>query len=123
MAAAQAPFVAAGVVVLAWLTGETGKILGTSTWPVTYQVLGTLGGTFGLLNLVVITFYGGEPTLNRPRFWMSFFASSRLAASVRSSISAFSRARVASSSTVLVASRLASGQLTSDLNHASSETA
>ncbi|MEO8849811.1 MAG: M1 family aminopeptidase, partial [Casimicrobiaceae bacterium] len=33
---------------------------GTNTWPVTYQVLELVGGTFSVFMLVIITFYSGE---------------------------------------------------------------
>jgi hypothetical protein len=39
---------------------QVGKLFGTTTYPVTYQVLEVLGGLFGLFVLIVITFYAGE---------------------------------------------------------------
>jgi hypothetical protein len=40
--------------------GDIGEIYGTRTYPVTYKVLDTLGGSFALFVLIVITFYSGE---------------------------------------------------------------
>ena len=37
-----------------------GSIFGTATWPVTYQMLELVSGTFGVFMLVIITFYAGE---------------------------------------------------------------
>ena len=37
-----------------------GSIFGTTTWPVTYQMLELLAGTFSIFMLVIITFYAGE---------------------------------------------------------------
>jgi ABC-type transport system involved in multi-copper enzyme maturation permease subunit len=42
------------------LGGDIGEIYGTRTYPVTYKVLETLGGTFALFVLIVIIFYSGE---------------------------------------------------------------
>jgi ABC-2 type transport system permease protein len=52
--------VLAGVlfVVAAGLNAD--QIYGTRTWPVTYEVLEVLGGTFGAFILIIITFYSGE---------------------------------------------------------------
>ena len=36
------------------------ELYGTKTWPVTYEMLEVIGGTFGLFILIVITFYSGE---------------------------------------------------------------
>jgi ABC-2 type transport system permease protein len=52
--------VGAGLAFLVLSAGEVGKLYGTTTWPVTYQVLELLGGTFGLFILIVISFYAGE---------------------------------------------------------------
>lgn len=55
-----------GVLVLAGLlfmiisSTTLGDIFGTSTWPVTFGMVGLLSGTFGLFMLVIIAFYGGE---------------------------------------------------------------
>ena len=37
-----------------------GKIYGTATWPVTYQVVEIVNGGFGLFMLIIITLYAGE---------------------------------------------------------------
>lgn len=55
-----------GVLVLAGLlfmiiaSTTMGDIFGTSTWPVTREMLGLLSGTFSLFMLIIIAFYGGE---------------------------------------------------------------
>ena len=51
----------------AWLflivtSSTAGDIFGTSTWPVTWQMLDLLSGTFSVFMLVIITFYAGELT-------------------------------------------------------------
>jgi len=38
----------------------SGSIFGTATWPVTYQMLELLSGTFIIFMWVIVTFYGGE---------------------------------------------------------------
>ena len=38
----------------------SGSLFGTTTWPVTYQMLGLVSGTFTIFMWVIITFYGGE---------------------------------------------------------------
>ena len=50
----------AGLLFLVIAARETGKLYGTTTWPVTYGVLEALGGTFSLFMLIIITFYAGE---------------------------------------------------------------
>jgi ABC-type transport system involved in multi-copper enzyme maturation permease subunit len=40
--------------------GDIGEIYGTRTYPVTYKVLETVGGTFVLFLVIIITFYSGE---------------------------------------------------------------
>ena len=52
--------VVAAVLYLALFATQVGKLFGTTTWPVTYQVVELLSGTFGLFMLVVIAFYAGE---------------------------------------------------------------
>jgi hypothetical protein len=37
-----------------------GSLFGTATWPVTYQMLELLAGTFSVFMLVIVTFYAGE---------------------------------------------------------------
>ena len=49
-----------GLIFVILATGQVGKIYGTKTWPVTYQVLDVLGGNFVVFILVVIAFYGGD---------------------------------------------------------------
>lgn len=44
-----------------FITGtQVGKIFGTNTFPVTYNILDFVGGTFSLFLLIVITLYTGE---------------------------------------------------------------
>lgn len=52
--------VGAGLLFLIFSAGQVGKLYGTPTWPVTYQVLEILGGTFGLFVIIIVTFYAGE---------------------------------------------------------------
>jgi hypothetical protein len=52
--------VGAGILFLAFMSGEVGKLYGTHAWPVTYGVIEVLGGIFGLFTLIVVTFYAGE---------------------------------------------------------------
>ncbi|CAN5434655.1 M1 family aminopeptidase [soil metagenome] len=52
--------VGAGLLFLIFSANQVGKLYGTTTWPVTYQVLEVLGGTFALFMLIIITFYAGE---------------------------------------------------------------
>jgi ABC-2 type transport system permease protein len=50
--------------VLFFITTSTtsGSIFGTTTWPVTYQMLELVSGTFSVFMLVIVTFYAGELT-------------------------------------------------------------
>ncbi len=50
----------AGIIFMAVSARELGDMFGTRTWPVTYQVLDTAGGTFMVFVLIIITFYAGE---------------------------------------------------------------
>ncbi|CAN5636741.1 M1 family aminopeptidase [soil metagenome] len=50
----------AGLAFLVFSADQVGKLYGTTTYPVTYQVLEVLGGTFALFVLIIITFYAGE---------------------------------------------------------------
>ncbi|MFH1004660.1 MAG: ABC transporter permease [Bacteroidota bacterium] len=50
----------AGVVLLFVNGAQVGKIYGTPTYPVTYQVMDFLGGTFYLFMFIIIIFYSGE---------------------------------------------------------------
>jgi ABC-type transport system involved in multi-copper enzyme maturation permease subunit len=49
-----------GVLFLITTSSTADNIFGTSTWPVTYQMLELLSGTFGAFMLVIVTFYAGE---------------------------------------------------------------
>ena len=53
-------FTLAGLLFLVVTSTTVGSIYGTTTWPVTYQMLDLLSGTFGIFMLVIITFYAGE---------------------------------------------------------------
>lgn len=50
----------AGVGYMLIVGGQVGKMFGTPTYPVTYNVLDFMGGTFSLFMLVIITLYVGE---------------------------------------------------------------
>lgn len=50
----------AGVILLLANGSQVGKMFGTSTYPVTYEVVGVLGGTFFLFLLAIIIYYSGE---------------------------------------------------------------
>ena len=50
----------AGVLFLIVTSSTAGDIFGTNTWPVTWQMLDLLSGTFSVFMLVIITFYAGE---------------------------------------------------------------
>ncbi|MEP6679679.1 MAG: hypothetical protein ABJB78_10300, partial [Betaproteobacteria bacterium] len=50
----------AGVLFLVASSTTVGSVFGTTTWPVTYQMLELLSGTFAIFMLVIITFYAGE---------------------------------------------------------------
>jgi hypothetical protein len=50
----------AGLLFLVVSAGQVGKIYGTTTWPVTYEVVEILGGTFSIFMLILISFYAGE---------------------------------------------------------------
>lgn len=52
--------VGAGVLYIVLVSQQIGKIYGTTTWPVTYQMIDILNGSFGLFMLVIIVFYSGE---------------------------------------------------------------
>jgi ABC-type transport system involved in multi-copper enzyme maturation permease subunit len=55
-----ATIVVAGLLYLILAARSAGEIYGTRTWPVTYQVVEVLTGTFGLFQLVIIALYAGE---------------------------------------------------------------
>ena len=50
----------AGLLFLFVTAGQIGKLYGTTTWPVTYEVAELLGGTFAIFMLILISFYAGE---------------------------------------------------------------
>ena len=50
----------AGVLFLVVTSSTAGDIFGTNTWPVTWQMLDLLSGTFSVFMLVIITLYAGE---------------------------------------------------------------
>jgi ABC-2 type transport system permease protein len=50
----------AGVLVLAASAINIGAMFGTSTYPVTYQILETISEAYGLVMLIITTFYAGE---------------------------------------------------------------
>jgi ABC-2 type transport system permease protein len=52
--------VLAGVLFMILAGTAIGKQFGTPTWPVTYQVLEIVSGTFALFMLIIITLYAGE---------------------------------------------------------------
>jgi len=49
-----------GVLYLIGVGTQVGKMFGTETYPVTYDVLDTVGGMFGLFVLILITYYAGD---------------------------------------------------------------
>ena len=52
--------VAAGLLYLLVAARAAGQLFGTTTWPVTYQMVEVLTGTFGIFLLVIIALYAGE---------------------------------------------------------------
>ena len=50
----------AGVLFCITASTTAGSIFGTVTWPVTYQMLELVSGTFAVFMLVIVTFYAGE---------------------------------------------------------------
>ena len=52
--------VGAGILYIILVAQQVGKLYGTVTWPVTYQMVEILNGSFGLFMLVIIAFYAGE---------------------------------------------------------------
>jgi ABC-type transport system involved in multi-copper enzyme maturation permease subunit len=52
--------VGAGILYIVFVAQQVGKLFGTVTWPVTYQMIEILNGQFGLFMLVIIAFYSGE---------------------------------------------------------------
>jgi ABC-2 type transport system permease protein len=52
--------VLAGLLFLVFASTTVGDIFGTSTWPVTFQMLGLVSGSFAAFMLIIIAFYAGE---------------------------------------------------------------
>jgi hypothetical protein len=52
--------VLAGLLFLVFASLNTGSIFGTSTWPVTGQMVSIVSGSFSVFMLIIIAFYGGE---------------------------------------------------------------
>ena len=52
--------VLAGLLFLIFASTTVGDIFGTSTWPVTFQMLGLVSGSFAAFMLIIIAFYAGE---------------------------------------------------------------
>lgn len=52
--------VLAGVLFMVMASRNLQAMYGTSVYPVTYAVLGIVGGSFMLFNLIIITFYAGD---------------------------------------------------------------
>ena len=50
----------AGLLFLVFASTTVGDIYGTATWPVTFQMLGLVSGSFAVFMLIIITFYAGE---------------------------------------------------------------
>ena len=55
-----AVLVLAGLLFLIFASTTVGDLYGTSTWPVTYQILGLVQGSFAAFMLIIIAFYAGE---------------------------------------------------------------
>ncbi|HVY46000.1 MAG TPA: M1 family aminopeptidase [Minicystis sp.] len=52
--------VLAGILFMVSTSQSVGRLYGTTTWPVTYEVLEILGGSFQVFILAIVTFYAGE---------------------------------------------------------------
>lgn len=50
----------AGVLYMVFVSQQIDKLYGTTTWPVTYQMIDVVNSSFGLFLLVIIAFYSGE---------------------------------------------------------------
>lgn len=59
---------ATGILFIGINTSQLGKMYGTTTYPVTYQVIELLGATFSLFVLIIITFLSGEIVWNERSF-------------------------------------------------------
>jgi ABC-2 type transport system permease protein len=53
-------FALAGVLFVIASSTTSGSLYGTTTWPVTYQMLELVSGTFAVFMLLIVTFYAGE---------------------------------------------------------------
>jgi len=49
-----------GLLFMGTTAQAVGRMFGTVTWPVTYQVLETVGGAFQIFIIAIVTFYSGE---------------------------------------------------------------
>jgi hypothetical protein len=52
--------VLAGVLFMVFASTNSGSLFGTTTWPVTGQIVGLVSGSFAAFMLVIIAFYAGE---------------------------------------------------------------
>ena len=52
--------VLAGLLFMVSTAQSVGRLFGTTTWPVTYEILELVGGSFMIFILAIITFYSGE---------------------------------------------------------------
>ncbi len=59
---------ATGILFIMINTAQLGRFYGTTTYPVTYQVIEILGATFTLFVLIIITFLSGEIVWNERSF-------------------------------------------------------
>jgi ABC-2 type transport system permease protein len=50
----------AGLLFMVFASLNAGSIFGTSTWPVTFQMMSIVSGGFSVFMLIIIAFYGGE---------------------------------------------------------------
>lgn len=50
----------AGVLFFVTTSTTAGSVFGTPTWPVTWQMLELVSGTFGIFMVAIVTFYAGE---------------------------------------------------------------
>ena len=55
-----AVIVLTGILFMIFAARTTGDLFGTPTYPVTYEMVDLLGGSFSLFVIIVITFYSGE---------------------------------------------------------------
>jgi hypothetical protein len=55
-----AVIILAGILFMIFAARSTGDMFGTPTYPVTYEMVEVMGGSFALFVLILITFYAGE---------------------------------------------------------------